>query len=149
MLILLLDCFLPFVEIQRSSRWRCSVKKGALKNFAIFTEKHLCGSLFLIKFQAWRHTSDHNCISHWKNFRVATLTVISYCEGFFSSSMWSTQGSPSSIHISMTHTFNIRKAFGKLVFVEHRKITDTLKPVSIHIFFFLQFQPTIKPDLLC
>ena len=29
---------------------RCSVKKVVLKNFAIFTGKHLCWSLFLIKF---------------------------------------------------------------------------------------------------
>ena len=30
----------------------CSVKKGVLENFAIFTEKHLCRSLFLNKLQA-------------------------------------------------------------------------------------------------
>ena len=30
----------------RSSHWRCSIKKDTLKNFAIFTEKHLCWSLF-------------------------------------------------------------------------------------------------------
>ena len=29
-------------------------KKGVVKNFAIFTEKHLCWSLFLIKLQAYR-----------------------------------------------------------------------------------------------
>ena len=29
----------------RSSHWRCSVKKGVLKNFAKFTGKHLCRSL--------------------------------------------------------------------------------------------------------
>ena len=29
-------------------------KKGVLKNFAVFTEKHLCWSLFLIKLQAFR-----------------------------------------------------------------------------------------------
>ena len=29
-------------------------KKGILKNFANFTGKHLCWSLFLIKLQAWR-----------------------------------------------------------------------------------------------
>ena len=29
-------------------------KKVVLKNFAIFTEKRLCWSLFLIKLQAWR-----------------------------------------------------------------------------------------------
>ena len=31
-----------------SSRWRCSIKRGALKNFAIFTGKHLWKNLFLI-----------------------------------------------------------------------------------------------------
>ena len=29
----------------RSSRWRCSVRKGVLKNFANFMGKHLCWSL--------------------------------------------------------------------------------------------------------
>ena len=33
----------------RSSHQRCSVKKGVLRNFEKFTEKHLCQSLFLIK----------------------------------------------------------------------------------------------------
>ena len=32
----------------------CSVKKGFLKNFAKFTRKHLCWSLFLIKLQAFK-----------------------------------------------------------------------------------------------
>ena len=45
------------VQISRSSHWRCSIKKGALKNFAVLTEKHLCWSLFLIKLQAWRHAT--------------------------------------------------------------------------------------------
>ena len=31
---------------------RCSVKKVVLKNFADFTGKHLCWSLFLIKLYA-------------------------------------------------------------------------------------------------
>ena len=30
------------------------MKKAVLKNFAIFTGKHPCWSLFLIKLQAWR-----------------------------------------------------------------------------------------------
>ena len=34
----------------RSSHQRCSVKKGVLKKFTYFTGKHLCWSLFLIKF---------------------------------------------------------------------------------------------------
>ena len=45
---------MPFLDIiPRSSHWRCSTKKGVLKNLAIFTEKHLCWSLFLIKMQAF------------------------------------------------------------------------------------------------
>ena len=31
----------------RSSHWRCSIKKGVLKIFAIFTEKDLCWNLFI------------------------------------------------------------------------------------------------------
>ena len=34
--------------LNRSSHWRCSIKKGVPKNFVIFTGKHLCWSLFLI-----------------------------------------------------------------------------------------------------
>ena len=37
-----------------SSHQRCSIKKAFLKNFAIFTGKHLCWSLFLMKLQVFR-----------------------------------------------------------------------------------------------
>ena len=40
-------------ECNRSSRRKCSVRKGVLRNYAKFTGKHLCQSLFLIKLQAW------------------------------------------------------------------------------------------------
>ena len=40
------DCFCR----SRSSHRRCSIKKAVLKNFAIFTVKHLCWGLFLITF---------------------------------------------------------------------------------------------------
>ena len=35
--------------ISRSSHQRCSMKKGVLRNFAKFTEKHLCQSLLFNK----------------------------------------------------------------------------------------------------
>ena len=41
--------------ILRSSGWQMFFKIDALKNFAIFTEKHLCWSLFLIKLQVLRN----------------------------------------------------------------------------------------------
>ena len=37
----------------RSSHQRCSIEKAVLKNFAIFTGKHLRWSLFLIELQVW------------------------------------------------------------------------------------------------
>ena len=40
-------------ERVRSSRLEMFLKIGVLKNFAIFTGKYLCWSLFLIKLQAW------------------------------------------------------------------------------------------------
>ena len=33
------------LQIHRRSHWRCSIKKAFLKNFAIFTGKHMCWSL--------------------------------------------------------------------------------------------------------
>ena len=42
--------FTPFCPSNtRSSHRKCSMKNGALKNFAKFTEKHLCQSLFFSK----------------------------------------------------------------------------------------------------
>ena len=42
-----------FLE-RRSSHRRCSVKKGVLRNFAKFTGKHLCQSLFFNKVASLR-----------------------------------------------------------------------------------------------
>ena len=41
--------FSKFCKKSRSSHRSCSIKKAVLNNFAIFTGKHLCWSLFLIK----------------------------------------------------------------------------------------------------
>ena len=39
----------------RNSRSQMFFEIGALENVAIFTEKHLCWNLFLIKLQAEKH----------------------------------------------------------------------------------------------
>ena len=39
-------------------------KKAVLKHFAIFTEKHLCWSLFLIKLQAFRPSTESISFRH-------------------------------------------------------------------------------------
>ena len=41
-------------DIVKSSRSQMFFKIGVLKNFAIFTGKHLWRNLFIIKLQAWR-----------------------------------------------------------------------------------------------
>ena len=48
-------------------------KTGVLKNFAIFTRKNLCWSLFLIKFQDWRPTFLFKK-------RLQTPTQVFFCE---------------------------------------------------------------------
>ena len=50
----------------RSSHQRCSVKKGVLRNFARFTEKDLCQSLFfnktLLKKRRWHRSFPVNFV---------------------------------------------------------------------------------------
>ena len=53
----------------RNTQRKCSIKKAVLKNFAIFTEKHLCWSLFLIKLQK----SVNGCLVH--NMSLKTLKL--------------------------------------------------------------------------
>ena len=44
-------------DMDRSSRFQSFFKIGVLKSFAIFKEKHLSWSLFLIKLQAFTHAT--------------------------------------------------------------------------------------------
>ena len=53
--VLLVMLFI-YVRKRSSSRWQMFFKTGVLKNFAMFTRKHLCWSLFLKKLQDWRPT---------------------------------------------------------------------------------------------
>ena len=41
-------------SLSRSSHRRCSVNNDGLRNYANFTGKHLCWSLFLIQLEIWR-----------------------------------------------------------------------------------------------
>ena len=45
----------------RSSHQRCSIKSFVLTNFAIFTGKYRCWSLFSIKLQAWTPILKNIC----------------------------------------------------------------------------------------
>ena len=67
----------------RSSHRRCSAKKGILKNFTKFTGKHLCWSLFLIKFHPWKFIKkrlQHRC------FPVKFAKILSAI--FFYKNLW-------------------------------------------------------------
>ena len=57
-------------ETVGSSHWRFSLKQGAFENFASFTGKNLCWSLFLIKLQFWRPAT----------LLEKTLTLVLSCE---------------------------------------------------------------------
>ena len=56
-MIFLTVIFSKFCKKFRDSHPSCSIKKDLLKNFIIFTGKHLCWILFLIKLQDWRPTT--------------------------------------------------------------------------------------------
>ena len=51
--------FLIMSTTSRSSHRRCSMKKSVLRNFAKFTGKHLCQSLFLNKVAGLKETVAH------------------------------------------------------------------------------------------
>ena len=42
------------IELFQLLHWKCSMKKALFTNFAIFAEKQLCWSLFLIELPAFR-----------------------------------------------------------------------------------------------
>ena len=42
------------------NHWRCSIKKAVLENFAIFTRKHPCWSLF---FNFIKKRTQHSCFA--------------------------------------------------------------------------------------
>ena len=50
--------------MDRSSHQRCFIRKGVLKNFAKFTPKHLCLSLFFNKVAGLRHVNMF-CTEHF------------------------------------------------------------------------------------
>ena len=73
----------------RSSHWRCLVRRDVLKNFQNFTEKHLCWSLFLIKFQFYLFSRIFTSCLHI--FRKVLNKVIAahalLCQRIFSLSL--------------------------------------------------------------
>ena len=80
--------------IIRSSRLQMFFNTGALKNFAIFTGKHLCWNLFLLKLQAWRPpTQVFSC---------------KYCEIFKSTCFYRTSPVPTFL---LSHCFSRHNLF--------------------------------------
>ena len=88
--------------MDRSSRWLMLFNIGVLKNFAIFTGKYPCWSLFLIRLQAWKprglklywketptHVFSHKYCGIFKNsffyrtFPLVALLVSSFIEDWY------------------------------------------------------------------
>ena len=63
----------------RSIHWRCSVRKGILRNFANFTGKDLCQSLFFIEIETLAQVVSCKCCEISKNtfFTVHRLATVS------------------------------------------------------------------------
>ena len=57
-------------QTDKSSHRRCSIKKAVFENFAIFTEKHLCWSLF---FSFIKKRLQHRCFTDAKFLRTPIL----------------------------------------------------------------------------
>ena len=80
-----------FYNLNRSSRSQHVLKIGGLKNFANFTVKHLCWTLFLIKLLTWMPETllkgDYNTVCPW-NLRIFQkhLFLQNTCGGFYLSS---------------------------------------------------------------
>ena len=60
----------------RSSHWRCSIKKGVLRNFAKSTGKHLCQTLFFNKIAGLRPLLKHFI----KKESLAQIFSCEFCE---------------------------------------------------------------------
>ena len=59
-------------------------KIGVLKNFAIFTGKHLCRSIFLIKLQGWNAATLFKRLQH-SSFSV---NIANFFKSFFIEHLW-------------------------------------------------------------
>ena len=62
--------------VKKSSHWKCSVKKAVLKNFAVFTGKHLCWNLFLIKLQLHLRTTASDSYWFLPNWRPLFMSIM-------------------------------------------------------------------------
>ena len=73
---------------EKSSHQKCSIKKGVLRSFAKFTEKHLCQSLFFDKV-----TGGGGC-NFIKKETLAQVFSREFCEisknTFFKEHLWTT-----------------------------------------------------------
>ena len=67
-----------FQRKHMSSRWQMFFNIGVLKNIPIFTGKHLCWSLFLIKLQAWRIYSCEYFKIFKNSFIYRTLLLVAF-----------------------------------------------------------------------
>ena len=65
---------LPY-QTDKSSHRRFSITKDVLKNFAIFTGKHLCWSLFFIKLQTFRPSALLK-----RNSNTGVFLLRNFCE---------------------------------------------------------------------
>ena len=67
-----------FYQTDKSSHRRCSIKEAVLKNFAVFTGKHLYWSLFLITLQIYEKETLTQGFSCCEILRITILKNICF-----------------------------------------------------------------------
>ena len=77
---------LQWFQNKRSSHWRCSIKEGVLKRFAIFPGKHLFQSLLLIKLQAtpFQQNSSRWLLLESMYLRKYEIKIVQFEDNIFS-----------------------------------------------------------------
>ena len=92
----------------RSSHWRCSVRKGVLRNFATFTGKQLWQSLLFNKLQAEATASNLSRVFSWR--------FLAY---FISAEKWNQKREipcwSSNIYFLLEYRFDWRQRFKKKI----------------------------------
>ena len=100
--------------ITRSRHRRCSVKRGVLKNFANFTGKHLCWSLFLIMLQSFNPATF---LKRDSNTGVLLWSLGNFQNVYFEERL----GTIASVSLFSSSVMNVRTSF--LTLCAERQVT--------------------------
>ena len=74
------------IQKARSSHWRCSLKKVALKNFTVFTGKHMCFFFklcFMAEFARTHCVKSRSSLSRFYEVHANSVLDHNFCSNMF------------------------------------------------------------------